>query len=285
MPSPSTCVFDTTSLAHRDAVRGERHPPHLGFSQNRAWRSADSHRTRKAFQPSASTSSQGLPKASCPRLAVIRNCQAALGDVAKCFIRFANVTVLRSVALSHVRTIWTGGLHERSCQDRPCRRPRCTPCPACCAGFRDAACVEARHPRMRGDGPRSGSSRSTMPRCRSWKRSAWSSATRSRLARLAACRAPRCVGDRVYLDRGLVRELIATIPSDWTYHARNPDKNLPFRRQAFDLCADDRRALYPRSGRCAALADDCRSEHVPQAGAYVAGAAFDRASHRGADGS
>jgi len=34
--------------------------------------------------------------------------------------------------------------------------------------------------------------------------------------------------DRVHLDRGLVRELIGSIPSDFTYHARNPDNNLPF---------------------------------------------------------
>ncbi|WP_282608516.1 trimethylamine methyltransferase family protein [Pelagibius sp. Alg239-R121] len=33
--------------------------------------------------------------------------------------------------------------------------------------------------------------------------------------------------DRVHLDRGLVRELIKTIPSDFTYHARDPQKNLP----------------------------------------------------------
>jgi len=33
-------------------------------------------------------------------------------------------------------------------------------------------------------------------------------------------------GERVHLDRGLVRELIATIPSDFTYHARDPDKNV-----------------------------------------------------------
>lgn len=33
-------------------------------------------------------------------------------------------------------------------------------------------------------------------------------------------------GDRVHLDRGLVRELIATIPSDFTYHARNPANNV-----------------------------------------------------------
>ncbi len=33
-------------------------------------------------------------------------------------------------------------------------------------------------------------------------------------------------GELVYLDRGLVRELIATIPSDFTYHARDPKKNV-----------------------------------------------------------
>ncbi len=33
--------------------------------------------------------------------------------------------------------------------------------------------------------------------------------------------------DTVYLDRGLIRELISTIPSDITYHARNPNNNLP----------------------------------------------------------
>ncbi|SMX36445.1 trimethylamine methyltransferase family protein [Maliponia aquimaris] len=34
-------------------------------------------------------------------------------------------------------------------------------------------------------------------------------------------------GERVHLDRGLVRDLIATIPEDFTYHARNPVNNLP----------------------------------------------------------
>ena len=33
-------------------------------------------------------------------------------------------------------------------------------------------------------------------------------------------------GDRVHLDRHLVRELIASIPANFTYHARNPDHNL-----------------------------------------------------------
>ena len=38
----------------------------------------------------------------------------------------------------------------------------------------------------------------------------------------------KVVGDRVYLDRGLVRELIKTIPEQFTYHARDPAKNIPF---------------------------------------------------------
>ncbi|MDE2792783.1 MAG: trimethylamine methyltransferase family protein [Paracoccaceae bacterium] len=36
----------------------------------------------------------------------------------------------------------------------------------------------------------------------------------------------KVVGERVYLDRGLVRDLIASIPSQFTYRARNPEKNL-----------------------------------------------------------
>jgi len=40
----------------------------------------------------------------------------------------------------------------------------------------------------------------------------------------------KVVGDRVYLDRHLVRELIKTIPETFTYHARNPANNLPFGR-------------------------------------------------------
>ncbi|ACM04272.1 trimethylamine methyltransferase MttB-like protein (plasmid) [Cereibacter sphaeroides KD131] len=35
-------------------------------------------------------------------------------------------------------------------------------------------------------------------------------------------------GERVHLDRGLVRALIATIPACWTYRARNPERSLPF---------------------------------------------------------
>jgi trimethylamine--corrinoid protein Co-methyltransferase len=38
----------------------------------------------------------------------------------------------------------------------------------------------------------------------------------------------KVVDDRVYLDRELVRELISTIPSGWTYRARNPERSLPF---------------------------------------------------------
>ena len=33
-------------------------------------------------------------------------------------------------------------------------------------------------------------------------------------------------GEMVYLDRGLVRDLIATIPAEFTYHARDPNKNV-----------------------------------------------------------
>ena len=36
----------------------------------------------------------------------------------------------------------------------------------------------------------------------------------------------KVVGDMVYLDRGLVRDLIATIPADFTYSARNPANNV-----------------------------------------------------------
>jgi trimethylamine--corrinoid protein Co-methyltransferase len=36
----------------------------------------------------------------------------------------------------------------------------------------------------------------------------------------------KVVGEMVYLDRGLVRDLISTIPSDFTYHARNPVNNV-----------------------------------------------------------
>lgn len=35
-------------------------------------------------------------------------------------------------------------------------------------------------------------------------------------------------GERVHLDRHMIRELISTIPESFTYHARNPSKSLPF---------------------------------------------------------
>ncbi len=38
----------------------------------------------------------------------------------------------------------------------------------------------------------------------------------------------KVVDEIVYLDRALVRELIASIPSEFTFHARNPANNLPF---------------------------------------------------------
>jgi trimethylamine--corrinoid protein Co-methyltransferase len=50
----------------------------------------------------------------------------------------------------------------------------------------------------------------------------------------------KVVGDRVYLDRGLVRELIKTIPERFTYHARDPQKNIPF--------GGDRALFVPMTG-------------------------------------
>lgn len=41
----------------------------------------------------------------------------------------------------------------------------------------------------------------------------------------------KVVGELVYLDRHLVRELIATIPESFTYHARNPANSLPFGKE------------------------------------------------------
>ncbi|MEM9148533.1 MAG: trimethylamine methyltransferase family protein, partial [Pseudomonadota bacterium] len=38
----------------------------------------------------------------------------------------------------------------------------------------------------------------------------------------------KVVGETVYIDRAQVRELIATIPERFTYHARNPANALPF---------------------------------------------------------
>jgi trimethylamine--corrinoid protein Co-methyltransferase len=46
----------------------------------------------------------------------------------------------------------------------------------------------------------------------------------------------KVVGETVYLDRGLVRELIATIPETFTYHARNPANNVRLRRRIRSSC-------------------------------------------------
>jgi trimethylamine--corrinoid protein Co-methyltransferase len=48
-------------------------------------------------------------------------------------------------------------------------------------------------------------------------------------------------GETVHLDRGLIRELIKTIPSSFTYHARNPNNNLPF--------GHDHSIFVPMTGR------------------------------------
>jgi trimethylamine--corrinoid protein Co-methyltransferase len=69
----------------------------------------------------------------------------------------------------------------------------------------------------------------------------------------------------VYLDRGLVRDLIATIPADFTYSRAQPRQQRAPRRPAFDLRADDRRALPARSRRRAPQPDARRSGDVPQA--------------------
>lgn len=50
----------------------------------------------------------------------------------------------------------------------------------------------------------------------------------------------KVVGERVYLDRGLVRGLIASIPETFTYHARDPAKNIPF--------GGDRALFVPMTG-------------------------------------
>ena len=36
----------------------------------------------------------------------------------------------------------------------------------------------------------------------------------------------KVIDERVYLDRGLIDELISTIPAEFTYHARDPKKNV-----------------------------------------------------------
>ncbi len=50
----------------------------------------------------------------------------------------------------------------------------------------------------------------------------------------------RVDGETVYLDREHVRELITTIPSRFTYHARNPEHHLPF--------GGDRAIFVPMTG-------------------------------------
>jgi trimethylamine--corrinoid protein Co-methyltransferase len=75
----------------------------------------------------------------------------------------------------------------------------------------------------------------------------------------------KVVGERVYLDRGLVRDLIATIPADFTYSRGTPPTTCAFGGDAFDLRADDRRALSARSRRRAPQPHARRSGDVPQA--------------------
>ena len=46
----------------------------------------------------------------------------------------------------------------------------------------------------------------------------------------------KVVGETVYLDRALIRELISTIPSDFTYHARNPNQMFGWAANILCLC-------------------------------------------------
>jgi hypothetical protein len=94
----------------------------------------------------------------------------------------------------------------------------------------------------------------------------------------------KVVGEMVYLDRGLVRDLIATIPADFTYSRAEPRQQRAPRRAAFGLRADDRRALPARSRRRAPQPDARRSGDVPQAQPHGARDAFLGASYRRADG-
>jgi trimethylamine:corrinoid methyltransferase-like protein len=105
--------------------------------------------------------------------------------------------------------------------------------------------------------------RSTRPRWTSSKRSACQFRDPIALEDWRKAGA-KVVGERVYLDRGLVRDLIATIPADFTYSPATPPRMCP-RRDALDLRADDRRALPARSRRRAPRADARRSGDVPQA--------------------
>lgn len=50
----------------------------------------------------------------------------------------------------------------------------------------------------------------------------------------------KVVDETVYLDRYLVRDLVSSIPSSFTYHARNSDNNLPF--------GDDHAIFVPMTG-------------------------------------
>ena len=53
-------------------------------------------------------------------------------------------------------------------------------------------------------------------------------------------------GERVRLDRGLIRELIATIPESITMHARNPKKSLEIGGNNSIFCTNDWCTFYSR---------------------------------------
>jgi len=54
-------------------------------------------------------------------------------------------------------------------------------------------------------------------------------------------------GDRVHLERHMVRELIQSIPASFTFHARNPENNLPF--------GNDHSIFVPMTGRQTSWSD------------------------------
>ena len=87
-------------------------------------------------------------------------------------------------------------------------------------------------------------------------------------------------GELVKFDRGMIRELISSIPSEITYHARNPEKNVDLGGKQLDLCSHDRRTFPAGSGRQTPLANPERSGRFPQAGPYAAGAALHCTPHR-----
>jgi hypothetical protein len=92
-------------------------------------------------------------------------------------------------------------------------------------------------------------------------------------------------GERVHLDRSLVKSLISTIPPTITLHARNPDKSVTLggRQSIFVPMTGAPYLRDLEDVRRAPTLEDLAT--FPQAVAYAAGDAFLGASYRRADGS